>query len=36
MTITTRDTQHCEELVAALEARGYPVEARSTRRSAGS
>jgi threonine dehydratase len=27
LTITTRDDEHCRELVAALEARGYPVEA---------
>ena len=35
MTITTRDEQHCDELVAALESRGYPVD-RITRRSGGS
>ncbi|HVU76396.1 MAG TPA: threonine ammonia-lyase [Gaiellaceae bacterium] len=34
MTITTRDMQHCDELVAALESRGYPVT--TMRRSAGS
>jgi threonine dehydratase len=34
MTITTRDAQHCADLVAALEARGYPVS--TMRRSAGS
>jgi threonine dehydratase len=26
LTLQTRDEQHCRELVAALEARGYPVE----------
>ena len=34
MTITTRDAQHCDDLVAALEARGYPVA--TMRRSGGS
>ncbi len=32
LTIATRDDAHCRELVAALEARGYPIEV-STRRS---
>jgi threonine dehydratase len=27
LTVATRDVDHCRELVAALEARGYPVEA---------
>ena len=27
LTVATRDADHCRELVAALEARGYPVEA---------
>ena len=26
LTIVTRDKQHCDELIAALEARGYPLE----------
>ncbi|HEX3806285.1 MAG TPA: threonine ammonia-lyase [Gaiellaceae bacterium] len=37
LTIATRDEEHCRELVAALEARGYPVElSGTTRRSGGS
>ncbi len=35
LTITTRNEDHCRELLAALEANGYPVE-RITSRSAGS
>jgi threonine dehydratase len=35
LTLVTRDEAHCDELVASLEARGYPVDA-SIRRSAGS
>jgi threonine dehydratase len=35
LTVVTRDEQHCGELVAALEARGYPLET-VMRRSGGS
>jgi threonine dehydratase len=36
LTITTRNEQHCRDLIAALEARGYPIESSVTRRSGGS
>jgi hypothetical protein len=35
LTVITRDDEHCSDLVAALEALGYPLDA-VRRRSAGS
>ena len=31
LTIVTRDEQHCRELIAALEARGYPLDVTARR-----